>query len=131
MFFIIYGFGKRKGGEKALTDDYGRKYTIFYIGNYISLFYIPLFTFSKVYYITIGNNGKEITKEEYMHMNRTGKVMDKFMSMFYTDDNPQSTYNTAENNNYEYANEFCPVCKNKLESHSAYCPNCGQKQPRK
>lgn len=133
--FLIFGISPRKSDEIFVKDSSGRQYSIFFLANWFSLFFIPLIPFGKNYFIKIGNKDVEITQQEYEQMKNTGKVILKYenystgASAFeQAFDGDNTTYN---NSNSTYANDFCPVCKNKLEETFAYCPFCGQKQPRK
>lgn len=133
MFFIM-GVSPRRGGEITLADKNGRRYTLFYVGNCLSLFFIPVFTFSKTYYISVGNNAQVITKDDYIDMRARDMVDSRFENMSNVSDEFRQAYEATQqgcNNGTEYANEYCPVCKNKLEGNFAFCPYCGQKQPRK
>lgn len=131
--FIIFGFGKRKGGEMTVYDNNGRRYIIFYIANYFSLFFIPLINTSKVFFISKDGRDMEITKDEYNQMKSGGFILHKFENMSNNNSDFNQGFNetcTDEKSNVNYANEVCPVCKNKLEKSFAFCPYCGQKQPR-
>ena len=131
--FLIFGISPRKSDVIFVKDSSGRQYSIFFLANWFSLFFIPLIPFGKNYFINVGNKDVEITQAENEQMKNTGKVILKYenysagASAFEQAFDNQGTYNTGST----YANDICPVCKNKLEETFAYCPFCGQKQPRK
>lgn len=125
--FIICGFGHKEFGCVDVSDDNNNRFTIFYIAQYFSVFFIPLFIFSKTYYIKQGEIKKEITKEEYKLIKQNNKIPKGYESKF----NEYNNYSKqSDNEESTYVNEFCPICKNKLETSFAYCPYCGQKQPK-
>lgn len=132
--FLIFGFDTRKGGEITVNDRNGRRYTIFFIANCFTLFFIPIFSTSKVFYISVGSNQMEITKDEYKQMKDTGCVLGRFENMSSGTDEFRQAYEASQSytngEHTQYANDVCPVCKNKLESSFAFCPYCGQKQPK-
>lgn len=130
--FIIFGSGQRKGGKFEALDKNGGRYTVFYISNYFSFFFIPLINFSKVYYISADGRKKEISEEEYLEMKERRTVLEKYegkisrsaeFSQAFGDE-----YDSQDNS--ECANDVCPVCRKKQEGEFMYCPYCGQKQPR-
>ena len=126
MFFIM-GFGHKRSQAIEIQDTTGRKYMIFFLYDYFSFFFIPLIRYGKQYYIATEGVEREITKEEYLGMRESFQVDSKFVVA------PQSyhgkTYEDVNAKKDECANEYCPVCKNKLEKEHLYCPYCGQKQP--
>lgn len=131
--FLIFGISPRKSDEIFVRDSYGRQYSIFFLANWFSLFFIPLIPFGKNYFIKIGSKDVEITQQEYEQMKNTGKVILKYEN-YSTGTSAFEQAFDGDNNTYSnstYANDFCPVCKNKLDEKFAYCPFCGQKQPRK
>lgn len=139
--FIIFGFDRRRGGEIMVCDKNGRRYTLFYIGNCFSIFFIPLFNISKSFYISVGGNQREITKEEYKQMKESGYVLEAYENMSEHSGGFRQAYdaaaysqadpnNGAGNQENAYAGGVCPVCKKPLETSFAFCPYCGQKRPR-
>lgn len=133
--FFIFGIDSRKGGEVTACDSNGRRYSLFYVGNCFSLFFIPIFTFGKVYYISVGNCRREITREQYIEIKTRGIVPECFMGM---EDNGEfrQAYEAAGYSGYSqseegtYAGGICPICKKEVDESFAYCPHCGQKRPR-
>ena len=125
--FFIFGFGNRKGGEAQAVDSVNRTYNLFYIGNCFSLFFIPVFTFAKIYYITLGNQSREISKEQYLEIKSSGRVPSELEGLMGSDYGT-SYKETAEQ--AKYTGGICPVCKKELTDEFAYCPYCGQKRPR-
>lgn len=129
--FIIMGMSQRKGGQFESYDKSGNRYTVFFIGNYFSLFFIPLFAFSKVYILEYGGQKQQITREEYNQIKQSGKIPDTYEGRVQAKEAFNNAYNQQAEPGATYANECCPVCKSKLNETIAYCPHCGQKQPKK
>lgn len=130
MFFII-GFDRRKGGEKEVYDKNGRRYVIYYLANCLSIFFIPILKTSKVFYIEVGGNAREISKEQYLQMAESGRVPEEFENMSNRAGDFQQAYESAyQQDKGTYAGGRCPICGNELDSSYAFCPYCGQKRPR-
>lgn len=125
--FIIFGMGSKKSKPIEIFDINNKRYYLFFIYAYFSLFFIPIFKWNKQFFIATEGVEREILKEEFITMKQSGAVDSKFVI------NPQqhhaNTYKDTSEKNQECANEFCPVCKNKLDKKHLYCPFCGQKQP--
>lgn len=130
MFFII-GFDRRKGGEIEIFGKDGRRYVVYYLANCLSIFFIPILKTAKVFYIEVGGNVREITKEQYQQMKGTGFVLEEFENMSARASEFQQAYEASyQQSEGDYVGGQCPVCGKELDTSYAFCPYCGQKRPR-
>jgi len=117
--FLIFGFtngvsniGLRKCSFFSCCGNSGVTTGVTCTFQQFTLFFIPIFRFSKRYFITCPNCGTvyELTKDEGRRIVRdvTAEI------------NPDNLFIVQAANK-----KTCPNCKCSVDPRSRYCPNCG------
>lgn len=119
--FLIFGIDQRRNQGVTLKDGAGESYLLYLTYTCFSLFFIPLFRWGKIHYLETAGVARSIPKEDYDAMRQSGRVLDRYVV------HPEPQQATSPKR--DCVNEYCPVCKQKLEKGFSYCPYCGQKQP--
>ncbi len=122
--FFIFGIDSKVHGVINLLDKNAKSYKLFIVSRCFSLFFIPIFFWGNVYYISADRKKKEISKEDYLRMKHEEAVMRSHVFASQSNEETARHQSTASCDN-----DFCPVCKKKMESDFLYCPFCSQKQP--